>query len=32
MGLDNEAKMYDFSAQLKHKNFTPSALRREGRR
>ena len=32
MGLDNEAKMYDFSAKLKHKNFTPSALRREGRR
>ena len=32
MGLDNEAKMYDFSAQLKHKSFTPSALRREGRR
>jgi len=32
MGLDNEAKMYDFSAELKHKSFTPSALRREGRR
>lgn len=32
MGLDNEAKMYDFSAKLKHKSFTPSALRREGRR
>lgn len=32
MGLDNEAKMYDFSATLKHKEFTPSALRREGRR
>jgi len=32
MGLDNEAKMYDFSAQLKGKSFTPSALRREGRR
>jgi len=32
MGLDNEAKMYNFSAQLKDKGFTPSALRREGRR
>ncbi len=32
MGLDNEAKMYDFSAKLKDENFTPSALRREGRR
>jgi len=32
MGLDNEAKMYDFSADLKDKSFTPSALRREGRR
>ncbi len=32
MGLDNEAKMYDFSAKLKDKSFTPSALRREGRR
>jgi len=32
MGLDNEAKMYDFSAKLKEKSFTPSALRREGRR
>jgi len=32
MGLDNEAKMYDFSVKLKEKNFTPSALRREGRR
>jgi hypothetical protein len=32
MGLDNEAKMYDFSAKLEHKSFTPSALRREGRR
>ncbi|MCW8865725.1 MAG: DUF1329 domain-containing protein [Colwellia sp.] len=32
MGLDNEAKMYDFSVQLKEKDFTPSALRREGRR
>jgi len=32
MGLDNESKMYDFSVELKDKNFTPSALRREGRR
>lgn len=32
MGLDNEAKMYDFSADLKDVNFTSSALRREGRR
>ncbi|MGL1956218.1 MAG: DUF1329 domain-containing protein [Colwellia sp.] len=32
MGLDNEAKMYDFSVPLKDKSFTPSALRREGRR
>ncbi|WP_085297173.1 DUF1329 domain-containing protein [Cognaticolwellia mytili] len=32
MGLDNEAKMYDFSAALKDVNFTSSALRREGRR
>jgi len=32
LGLDNETKMYDFSAELKHKSFTPSALRREGRR
>jgi hypothetical protein len=32
MGLDNEAKMYDFSAKLKDVSFTSSALRREGRR
>jgi hypothetical protein len=32
MGLDNETDMYDFSVSLKDKNFTPSALRREGRR
>ncbi len=32
LGLDNEAKMYDFSAKLKERDFTPSALRREGRR
>jgi len=32
MGLDNEASMYDFSAELKDIDFTSSALRREGRR
>ena len=32
LGLDNETKMYDFSKQLKERDFTPSALRREGRR
>lgn len=32
IGLDNETKMYDFSATLKDKEFTPAALRREGRR
>ena len=32
MGLDNEARMYDFSTKLDEKSFTPSALRREGRR
>lgn len=32
MGLDNEASMYDFSANLKDRGFTPTALRREGRR
>lgn len=32
MGLDNEANMYNFSATLEDKDFTPSALRREGRR
>lgn len=32
MGLDNEANMYDFSADLKDVDFTSSALRREGRR
>ena len=32
MGLDNEANMYDFSAELKDVDFTSSALRREGRR
>ncbi len=32
MGLDNEANMYNFSAELKDVDFTSSALRREGRR
>lgn len=32
MGLDNEASMYNFSAELKDAEFTPAALRREGRR
>ena len=32
MGLDNEASMYDFSADLNDVDFTSSALRREGRR
>ena len=32
MGLDNEASMYDFSAKMEEKSFTPAALRREGRR
>ncbi|WP_448212986.1 DUF1329 domain-containing protein [Colwellia sp. MEBiC06753] len=32
IGLDNEANMYDFSAELDDKEFTPAALRREGRR
>jgi hypothetical protein len=32
LGLDNETKMYNFSNQLKENDFTPSALRREGRR
>lgn len=32
MGLDNEAKMYDFSPDINESQFTPSALRREGRR
>lgn len=32
MGLDNEAKMYDFSVKLDDEEFTPAALRREGRR
>lgn len=32
MGLDNEASMYDFSADLQDVDFTSAALRREGRR
>nr|WP_246036821.1 DUF1329 domain-containing protein [Thalassotalea litorea] len=32
MGLDNEHKMYDFQTPLREKDFTASALRREGRR
>ena len=32
LGLDNEAKMYDFSKKLNERDFTPAALRREGRR
>ena len=32
MGLDNEHNMYDFVTPQAHKNFTSSALRREGRR
>lgn len=32
MGLDNEAPMYDFSPNINASAFTPSALRREGRR
>jgi hypothetical protein len=32
IGLDNEASMYDFGADLQDKSFTPAALRREGRR
>lgn len=32
MGLDNEEKMYDFSVKLRDGDFTPQALRREGKR
>ncbi|MDX8390700.1 MAG: DUF1329 domain-containing protein [Mariprofundaceae bacterium] len=32
LGLDNDSKMYDFSATWKDSYFTPAALRREGRR
>ncbi len=31
-GLDNEEDMYDFSVDLKDRDFTPQALRREGKR
>ncbi len=31
-GLDNEEKMYEFDLELKDLEFTPQALRREGRR
>ena len=32
LGLDNESKVYDFTVTLKDKEFTPQALRREGKR
>lgn len=32
VGLDNEESMYDFSVELDDRDFTPQALRREGRR
>lgn len=32
IGLDNEEKMYDFSARIPDRAFTPQALRREGKR
>lgn len=32
IGLDNESRMYDFSIKRSAKDFTPSALRREGLR
>lgn len=32
LGLDNEAKMYDFSVTLSDNDFTPASLRREGTR
>ena len=32
IGLDNEEKMYDFQVDFKDREFTPAALRREGRR
>ena len=31
-GLDNQSDMYDFEAKVTEREFTPSALRREGRR
>lgn len=32
LGLDNQERMYDFSSTLAEAEFTPQALRREGRR
>lgn len=32
IGLDNEEQMYDFSQKFSDRDFTPAALRREGRR
>lgn len=32
LGLDNESKIYEFSAELQDADFTPQALRREGKR
>jgi hypothetical protein len=32
IGLDNEEKMYDFSIRPRDVEFTPQALRREGKR
>lgn len=32
LGLDNEDRVYDFGVQPKDKEFTPQALRREGKR
>lgn len=32
LGLDNEEKMYEFGIELKDREFTPQALRREGKR
>lgn len=32
LGLDNETRMYDFSIKRSFEDFTPAALRREGRR
>lgn len=32
IGLDNEEEMYSFSEEFKDREFTPAALRREGRR
>lgn len=32
LGFDNQESMYDFDANLTERNFTPSSLRRQGRR